>query len=59
MKKSAYITPDIKVRQIEPTAIMAASGEEQNISIDVEGGEYSGAFNSKQHSSTLWDDEDE
>lgn len=59
MKKSVYISPDIKVRQIEPTVLMAASGEEQNISIDVEEGEYSGAFHSKQHTTGLWDEEEE
>ena len=60
MKKLAYITPDIKVRQIESTAIMAASGEEDTISIEVDkDNTYDGTFRSKQNTSSLWDDEEE
>lgn len=61
MRKSTYMTPDIKVRQIETTALMAASGEEQNISIDVvdSNNTYEGTFHSKQHTTGLWDEEEE
>lgn len=61
MRKSTYITPDIKIRQIETTALMAASGEEQNISIDVvdSNSTFDGPFRSKQHTTGLWDEEEE
>lgn len=57
MRKNAYLTPATKVFKMESTAIMAASGEQDYISIDVDNdGTYEEEFRSKNNMS-LWDEE--
>lgn len=57
MKKNTYFTPATKVFKMESTAIMAASGEQDYISIEVDNdGTYEEEFRSKNNMS-LWDEE--
>ena len=62
MKKAIYVTPVIEIHRIEPPVIMAGSGEQNNISIDIvenpEGLLYEDIFRSKQNKKGLWDEDE-
>ena len=60
MKKAIYVTPVIEAHRIEPPVIMAGSGEQNNISIDVDDSNnlFDGTFRSKQNKKGLWDEDE-
>ena len=58
MKKAIYVTPVIEIHRIEPPVIMAGSGEQNNISIDVVDDTFGSTFRSKQTKKGLWDEDE-
>lgn len=58
MKKAIYVTPVIEIHRIEPPVIMAGSGEQNNISIDVVDDTFDDTFRSKQNKKGLWDEDE-
>lgn len=58
MKKAIYVTPVIEIHRIEPPVIMAGSGEQNNISIDVVDDTFDSTFRSKQTKKGLWDEDE-
>lgn len=58
MKKAIYVTPVIETHRIESPVIMAGSGGQNNMSIDVEDDPndlFEDTFRSKQTKKGLWD----
>lgn len=58
MKKAIYVTPVIETHRIESPVIMASSGGQNNMSIDVEDDPndlFEETFRSKQTKKGLWD----
>ena len=58
MKKAIYVTPVIETHRIESPVIMAGSGGQNNMSIDVEDDPndfFEETFRSKQTKKGLWD----
>ena len=58
MKKAIYVTPVIEAHRIESPVIMAGSGGQNNMSIDVEDDPndlFEETFRSKQTKKGLWD----
>lgn len=58
MKKAIYVTPVIEIHRIESPVIMAGSGGQNNMSIDVEDDPndlFEETFRSKQTKKGLWD----
>lgn len=60
MKKAIYVTPVIEIHRIEPPVIMAGSGGQNSIPIDVEDPTdlFDGTFRSKQNKKGLWDEDE-
>lgn len=60
MKKAIYVTPIIEIQRIEPPVIMAGSGGQNSIPIDVDdsNGLFDGTFRSKQNKKGLWDEDE-
>lgn len=58
MKKAIYVTPVIEIHRIDSPVIMAGSGGQNNMSIDVEDDPndlFEETFRSKQTKNGLWD----
>ncbi len=58
MKKAIYVTPVIETHRIDSPVIMAGSGGQNNMSIDVEDDPndlFEETFRSKQTKKGLWD----
>ncbi len=58
MKKAIYVTPVIEIHRIDSPVIMAGSGGQNNMSIDVEDDPndlFEETFRSKQTKKGLWD----
>ena len=58
MKKAIYVTPVIEIHRIDSPVIMAGSGGQNNMSIDVEDDPndlFEETFRSKQTKKSLWD----
>lgn len=58
MKKAIYVTPVIEIHRIDSPVIMAGSGGQNNMSIDVEDDPndlFEETFRSKQTKKVLWD----
>lgn len=58
MKKAIYVTPVIEIHRIEPPVIMAGSGGQNNMSIDVVDDTFDDTFRSKQNKKGLWDEDE-
>lgn len=61
MKKAIYVTPVIETHRIDSPVIMAGSGGQNNISIDVVENPddlFEGTFRSKQNKNGLWDEDE-
>lgn len=58
MKKAIYVTPVIEIHRIDSPVIMAGTGGQNNMSIDVEDDPndlFEETFRSKQTKKGLWD----
>lgn len=55
MKKAIYVTPVIETHRIDSPVIMAGSGGQNNMSIDVVDDTFDDTFRSKQTKKGLWD----
>lgn len=55
MKKAIYVTPVIETHRIDSPVIMAGSGGQNNMSIDVVDDTFDDTFRSKQNKKGLWD----
>lgn len=58
MKKAIYVTPVIETHRIDSPVIMAGSGGQNNMSIDVVDDTFDGTFRSKQYKKGLWDEDE-
>ena len=58
MKKAIYVTPVIETHRIESPVIMAGSGGQNNMSIDVVDDTFDDTFRSKQNKKGLWDEDE-
>lgn len=58
MKKAIYVTPVIETHRIDSPVIMAGSGGQNNMSIDVVDDTYDYTFRSKQNKKGLWDEDE-
>lgn len=56
MKKAIYVTPVIETHRIDSPVIMAGSGGQNNMSIDVVDDTFDDTFRSKQNKKGLWDE---
>lgn len=57
--KSKYIKPETETVEMECGQILAASGEQQTDEVNISGGSYDGVFGAKQHTFSVWGDEEE
>lgn len=57
MKKQTYISPAVMICHYA-TATMLAGSIDTPPTIEIEGGEYEGEFQSKPHDVNLWTDDD-
>lgn len=57
MKKQTYISPAVTICHYA-TATMLAGSTDTPPTLEVEGGEYEGEFQSKPHNIDLWADDD-
>lgn len=58
MKKAIYVTPVIETHRIDSPVIMAGSGGQNNMSIDVVDDTFDDTFRSKQTKKGLWDEDE-
>ncbi len=58
MKKAIYVTPVIETHRIDSPVIMAGSGGQNNMSIDVVDDIFDDTFRSKQNKKGLWDEDE-
>ena len=58
MKKAIYIKPIIETHRIDSPVIMAGSGGQNNMSIDVVDDIFDDTFRSKQNKKGLWDEDE-
>ncbi|MBN2917564.1 MAG: hypothetical protein JTJ26_15885 [Prevotella sp.] len=58
MKKAIYVTPVIETHRIDSPVIMAGSGGQNNMSIDVVDDTFDDTFRSKQNKKGLWDEDE-
>ena len=58
MKKVIYVTPVIETHRIDSPVIMAGSGGQNNMSIDVVDDTFDDTFRSKQNKKGLWDEDE-
>lgn len=58
MKKAIYVTPVIETHRIDSPVIMAGSGGQNNMSIDVVEDTFDYTFHSKQTKKGLWDEDE-
>lgn len=58
MKKAIYIKPIIETHRIDSPVIMAGSGGQNNMSIDVVDDTFDDTFRSKQNKKGLWDEDE-
>ena len=58
MKKAIYVTPVIETHRIDSPVIMAGSGGQNNMSLDVVDDTFDDTFRSKQNKKGLWDEDE-
>lgn len=58
MKKAIYVTLVIETHRIDSPVIMAGSGGQNNMSIDVVDDTFDDTFRSKQNKKGLWDEDE-
>lgn len=58
MKKAIYVTPVIETHRIDSPVIMAGSGGQNNMSIDVVDDTFDDTFRSKQNKKGLWNEDE-